>query len=102
MPDVHWLPVIGERQWILLTKDKNIRKNQLEIDAILNAGVRAFVVTATNLHRDVMSALLLRAMPKIVRICQRRGSFIYNITATGIVSEISTRTLRRRSRRRRK
>ena len=96
--DVEWLPPVGERRWILLTKDKNIRRRQLEVDAILNTGVRAFVVTATELHREEMATLLLRAMPKIQRICQQRGPFIFNITASGLVSQISNRTLRRRAR----
>ena len=95
--DVEWLPPVGERHWILLTKDKNIRRRQLEVDAILNTGVRAFVVTATELHREEMATLLLRAMPKIQRICQQRGPFIFNITASGLVSQISNRTLRRRA-----
>ena len=96
-----WLPAIGERRRVLLTKDKNIRKNQLEVDAILNAGVRAFVLTAANLHRDDMARLVCRAMPKIYRICHQRGPFIFNITGSGIVSQVSNRTLRRRAKRQR-
>ena len=95
--DVEWLPVIGERHWILITKDKNVRKNQLEVDAILNAGVRAFVVTAANLHRDDMARLLCSAMRKIYRICHQRGPFIFNITASGQVTQVSNRKLRRRA-----
>jgi hypothetical protein len=95
--DVDWLPRVGASRWILLTKDKNIRRNQLEVDAILNSGVRAFVVTAAGLHRDELAKLVLSAMPKIQRICQQRGPFIFNITASGVVSQISTRELRRRA-----
>lgn len=98
--DVDWLPVIGERRWVLLTKDKNIRKNQLEVDAILNAGVRAFVLTAANLHRDDMARLICGAMRKVYRICRQRGPFIFNITGSGIVSQVSNRRLRRRTTRR--
>lgn len=68
------------------------------VDAILNAGVRAFVVTAVGLRREDMAQLLLRAMPKVHLICQQRGPFIFNITASGVVSQISNRTLRRRAR----
>jgi hypothetical protein len=96
--DVEWLPAIGERGWILLTKDKDIRRRPLEIEAILNAGVRAFVLTATELRREEQSEILLKAMPKIQRICRRPGPFIYNITRMGYFSEISNRVLRGRSR----
>jgi PIN like domain len=37
--DIEWLPEVGELRWIVLTKDKNIRRRQLEVDAILNANV---------------------------------------------------------------
>jgi hypothetical protein len=64
MQDVDWLPQVGVDRWILLTKDKNIRRRQLEVDAILNSGVRAFVVTAVGLHREDLAKLMLRVMPK--------------------------------------
>jgi len=63
-PDLEFLPLVGKNDWVFLTKDKNIRRNQLEVRAILNSGVRAFVVTATDLRREEMAALLLKAIPK--------------------------------------
>jgi hypothetical protein len=83
---------------VLLTKDKNIKRRQLEVDALLNAGVRAFVITATGLTRDAQAALLVRVMGKIHRICKQRGPFIYNITRSGQFFQVSNRTLRRRAR----
>ena len=100
--DAEFLPVIGQRNWILLTKDKNLRRNQLEVEAILNAGIRAFVVTATTLNHQQITELLLNAMPKICRVSRQRGPFVYNITATGTMSQLSRRTLNRRARNRRK
>jgi hypothetical protein len=81
---------------VLLTKDKNIRKNELEVDAILNSGLRAFVVTATNLNHSGIGDLIVRAMLKVLRICRQKRPFVYNITASGIVSQVPRRTLRRR------
>jgi hypothetical protein len=95
--DVDFLPIIGERQWVLVTKDKNLRRNQLEVHAILNADVRAFVITATGLNHEQISDLVLRAVPKILRICRQRGPFVFNITATGKMSQISRRTLEHRA-----
>jgi hypothetical protein len=97
-PDVEFLPIIGERQWVLITKDKNVRRNQLEVEAILNSDVRAFVVTAANFNHEQIAQLVLKAMPKITRISRQQGPFVYNITASGIVSQIPHRTLRRRAR----
>lgn len=97
-PDPEILPILGARTWVLLTKDKNIRKNELEVDAILNSGLRAFVVTATTMNHGEIRDLLTRVMPKVVRICRQKGPFVYNITASGALSQVSRRVLRRRRR----
>ena len=95
--DVEWLPAIGTNGWVLLTKDREIRRRPLEIEAILSAGARAFVLTATDLRREEQAEIFLRAMPKIYRICKRSGPFIYNITRMGHIAEVPHRTLRRRA-----
>ena len=97
-PDVEFLPIIGERRWVLITKDKRIRKNQLEVQTILNSDVRAFVVTATRLNHEQIGQLILRVMSKIIRLSRQRGPFVYNITATGLVSQITYRAPRHRAR----
>lgn len=55
VPDVEWLPTIGARGWVRLTKDKDIRRRPIEIQAILNCRVRAFVLAATELERELVS-----------------------------------------------
>jgi hypothetical protein len=47
--DVDWLPQVGRREWILITKDKNIRKREIELRALKQSRVRAFVLTAGGL-----------------------------------------------------
>jgi hypothetical protein len=98
--DVDWLPAIGREGWVLLTKDKDIRRRPLEVEAILNSRVRAFVLVATVLSREEQAALFIGAMRKIHRICARPGPFIFNITTMGHLSQIPERVLTRRARRR--
>lgn len=43
-PDEEWLPMVGSRGWILLTHDKSMRHRSRERDAIMEHGVRAFMV----------------------------------------------------------
>ena len=100
VPDVEWLPPIGARRWVLLTKDREIRRRPIEVQAILNARVRAFVLVATALRREEQATLILGAMKKIHRICKRPGPFIYNITTMGALSEVPYRILSRRAHRR--
>lgn len=40
--DVEWLEKCGANGWIVLAKDKNIKKNFLERQALFSAGIAAF------------------------------------------------------------
>lgn len=85
--DLDWLPVVGANGWIVLTKDRYIRKRALEIEALVNARVRAFVLTAADLTGPDQAAVFVRALPKIVRICNAsKGPLIGAIGQGGGVS----------------
>lgn len=56
--DADWLPEVGRRGWVVLMKDKRIRRNRLERDALLASGVRAFVLTSGNLTGPEMAEVL--------------------------------------------
>jgi hypothetical protein len=43
--------------------------------------------------RHVVLRVVVKAMPKITRTSRQQGPFVYNITASGIVSQIPHRTL---------
>lgn len=45
-PDHEWLPVVGEKGWVVLTKDKRIRYRGLELKALEDARVKAFVLVS--------------------------------------------------------
>jgi PIN like domain len=40
---------VGDRGWVVLTKDKAIAKNQLELMEIVRAEVKVFILTSGNL-----------------------------------------------------
>ena len=37
--DVEWLPDVGARGWVLITKDKQIRRREIQLRALRQAGV---------------------------------------------------------------
>ena len=83
--DADWLPVIGAKRWVLLTKDDRIRYREHEREALLNSGVRAFVLTNRNLSGDEMAKLFVQSLPKMRRVAGRqRGAFIAAVTWTGV------------------
>jgi hypothetical protein len=55
--DAEWLPEVGRRSWVLLTKDRHIRTRQNELVSLLAAGVGAFVLTAGDLSGPEMAHL---------------------------------------------
>ena len=81
MKDVDWLAALHGREWVVLTKDKNIRRRPLEAQALVAANLRVFVVTATDLTGDETGAVLVRALPRIRRFCRNhKPPFIAGIT----------------------
>lgn len=85
-PDETWLPLVGEKGWVLLTCDKQIRYNLLEKRALAKHAVREFAFVSGNLSGQEMAGVLEAALPKIQRICRKfRPPFVAAITRTGEV-----------------
>jgi hypothetical protein len=83
--DVNWLPQIGRWGWILLTKDRNIPNNETERNAILNAGVRAFVIQDHRLSRKDVIELLKFHIPRMMNaIAAWKAPFIFGLEAASL------------------
>ncbi len=61
--DTDWLSALAKHDWIVLTKDKNIRRHPQETQAFIDANLRVFVVTATDLTGDETGAVIVKALP---------------------------------------
>jgi len=84
--DTEWLPFVGEKGWILITKDKRIRFNDLEKEAVIAYRVREFYFTSGNYSGAEMAAMLIAALPEIIRICEKQPPpFFASITKAGKV-----------------
>lgn len=69
-PDTEWLTVVGDRGWVVLTKDKAIAKNQLELMAIASAQVKVFILASGNLTRQEMADLFADVLSKLKKFAQ--------------------------------
>ena len=67
-PDTDWLPVVGKKGWIILTKDNQIRHNYLEIVGLLRSGTASFILSAGNFTGQEMANAYIQAMPDITRM----------------------------------
>jgi len=89
-PDSVWIPEIGRRGWVLITKDQNIRRNPLERSAYQAAELRGFVVTGKDLSGQELGELLVRCLPGMVRrAAGRPGPFVFTISRYGVFQKLS-------------
>jgi predicted nuclease of predicted toxin-antitoxin system len=97
--DEEWLSEVGRRGWVILTKDTRIRYREIERMALMNAGVRAFVLTAKNLQGSEMASVFVKALPAIRRFAARHAPpFIAKVTQSGIISTLMSGPATRRLR----
>ena len=85
--DTAWLPFVGHQGWLLVTKDKKIRYNELEKAAVLQHRVREFYFSSGNYSGADMAEMLIAALPGMAKICRKHDPpFIASITKSGSVN----------------
>ncbi|MGB3614160.1 MAG: hypothetical protein WBA10_10225 [Elainellaceae cyanobacterium] len=85
--DVDWLPAVGARGWIVLTKDGRIGKRTLERMAVANANVKMFVLASQNLSGADTVAAFTKAVATMQRFTRDNPApFIAKVYRDGRVS----------------
>jgi predicted nuclease of predicted toxin-antitoxin system len=70
-PDVEWLAEVGKRRWVVLTKDKNLRRNELEHLTIVNAKVACFMLGRGDVTAATMGRVFVDSLPQMKRVLRR-------------------------------
>jgi hypothetical protein len=82
--DSVWLAAVGQRKWVVHTKDQRLRYRQLEIAALRRSGARVFVLVAGNLRGSDIASVFVAALPAICRILHAQdGPFVARVTKSG-------------------
>jgi predicted nuclease of predicted toxin-antitoxin system len=82
-----WLRTVGERGWVVLTKDQRLRYRPLEIAALRASKARVFVLTAGNLRGNEIAAVFLTALPRIFKALHSvPGPFVARVSQAGYVT----------------
>jgi predicted nuclease of predicted toxin-antitoxin system len=82
-----WLRAVGERGWVVLTKDQKLRYRPLEIAQLRASKARVFVLTAGNLRGFDIAAVFRTALPQICKVLHsRRGPFVARVSQSGHVT----------------
>ena len=85
--DVDWLQAVGQRGWVVLTKDARIRTNALERGALLSANVAAFILGRGDMKGPHMAATFIAALPRMAKVLRRWDvPIVATVTAVGGVS----------------
>lgn len=85
--DQDWLPIIGERGWIILTKDARIARNTLERQAVARANLRMFTLASKNLSGEETASAFREALPLMLKfIAENPAPFIAKVYKNGKVS----------------
>jgi hypothetical protein len=88
--DVDWLPTVGRRGWILVTKDWRMLQRPLEREAILAANVRAFIFRERNLRGEIMAQIIRVAMPRMLGAIDRyEAPFVFSLERDGTIQALS-------------
>ena len=82
-----WLRAVGERGWVVLTKDQKLRYRPLEIAALRGSNARVFVLTAGNLRGTEIAAVFVKALPRIHRVLRSQpGPFLARVSQFATVT----------------
>ena len=84
--DIEWLPVVGERGWLILTKDDAIGRRLLEQIAVASSGARVFVLASGNLTGSAMADIFVAALTRMQKFSQGNSQpFIAKVYKRGTV-----------------
>ena len=82
-----WLRAVGERGWVVITKDQRLRYRPLEIGALRASKARVFVLTAGNLRGIDIATVFLTALPRICTVLHSLpGPFVARVSQSGHVT----------------
>jgi predicted nuclease of predicted toxin-antitoxin system len=85
-PDVEWLIQVGERNWVVLTKDEKIGYRTLEQVAVAQAGVRLFVLVSRNITGAEMGEAFVKALSRMEQFVKENAApFMAKVYKSGEV-----------------
>jgi hypothetical protein len=84
-----WLPVVGARGWVVLSKDKRIRYRHAEREAVRTAAVALFVFLGGNMRAGEIAQTIAGALPLMNgMLATQKRPFLAGISKAGVVKLI--------------
>ncbi|MGB7892432.1 MAG: hypothetical protein WCF82_11130 [Microcoleus sp.] len=84
--DEDWLRIVGERNWVVLTKDQKIATRSLELKAVTEGNVRLFAFVDGDVSGVVMAQAFVNALENMQRFIRgNQAPFIAKVHQSGLV-----------------
>jgi len=77
--DATWIQLVGERGWVALMKDRRVRFNRAEREAVRRHAVRCFCIPRQNLTAQEMANRFLHNLGFMEAACGEPGPFMYAV-----------------------
>ena len=78
-PDVDWITLVGQRNWIGFHKDANIRRNMVERQTVIAVGARMFCIANGEITAQGAANRYITNFNAIAAAAQQAGPFIYSV-----------------------
>jgi hypothetical protein len=88
-PDTVWLPEVAARGWIILSRDRNIRRNPLERDAVMESSAAFFALSGGHAPTAQLARNFVNTLARVESFIRRHPRpFIARISRPSPVEEI--------------
>ncbi|MFD2786953.1 PIN-like domain-containing protein [Hymenobacter rubripertinctus] len=88
-PDAEWLPAVTARGGFVLTQERRLHYNPLELEALLASGSGTFILVAKGLTGAGVAECLVRALPRLRRFVQKYPRpFVAKVYVDGSVQRV--------------
>lgn len=85
VPDSVWIPEVARRQWLIVTRDRNIAVNRAEIAAVRDNGARMVALAgAEAIGTWAQLEVLLCQWRAVEGLLDQPGPFIHSATRTSL------------------
>jgi len=90
--DEDWLRIVGESNWVVLTKDKKIASRPLELLAVAQGNVRLFTFVDGDVPGVVVAQAFVNALENMQRFIRgNQAPFIAKVYQSGLVKPCKNR-----------
>lgn len=91
--DDHWIPQVSARGWVILTKDKNIRRAGGERETVLLSNARVITLSSGNMRGADMAALFVSRITEMEQLAiSHPPPFVAVLGASGSLQVVLSRT----------